>query len=277
MWDGRETVPGQSIFVDLSQQASDATQGHAQGAPLTDAQRESIVNFETALTTTQAYDFKARALDDARGKGGPDRASTQKFYIGINDLFGDARTGAPFDSNVFTIYERWADRMGTGVDVHRRAVARGESLFNTRAINISGVSGINDEAAFGHPTNVVGTCTTCHDTPNAGNHSVAAPLNIGIADASRRTPDLPLYTLRNKLTHELTQTTDPGRALISGRWKDIGRFKGPILRGLAARAPYFHNGFAADLDAVVDFYDGRFAMQLTAQEKSDLVAFLEAL
>ena len=94
---------------------------------------------------------------------------------------------------------------------------------------------------------VNGTCTTCHDTPNSGNHSVAAPLDIGIADASRRTVDMPLYTLRNKTTGATIQTTDPGRALITGKWKDIGRFKGPVLRGLAARAPYFHNGSAKDL------------------------------
>jgi cytochrome c peroxidase len=88
---------------------------------------------------------------------------------------------------------------------------------------------------------------------------------------------MPLYTFRNKTTRELKQTTDPGRAMISGKWKHIGRFKGPILRGLAARAPYFHNGLAADLGAVLDFYDGRFAMHLTAQEKADLVAFLQSL
>src|SRR5256885_9365089 len=49
MWDGRETVPGQAIHLDLSQQANDATQGHAQGPPLSGAQRESIVAMETAL------------------------------------------------------------------------------------------------------------------------------------------------------------------------------------------------------------------------------------
>jgi cytochrome c peroxidase len=58
---------------------------------------------------------------------------------------------------------------------------------------------------------------------------------------------MPLYTLRNLHTGEVMRTTDPGRAMVTGRWKDIGRFKGPILRGLAARAPYFHNGFAATL------------------------------
>jgi hypothetical protein len=87
---------------------------------------------------------------------------------------------------------------------------------------------------------------------------VALPINIGIADASRRTSDLPLYTLQNKATGERVKTTDPGRALVTGRWADIGKFKGPILRGLAARAPYFHNGSAASLADVVKFYDERF-------------------
>ena len=73
------------------------------------------------------------------------------------------------------------------------------------------------------------------------------------------------------------QTTDPGRALISGKWKDIGRFKGPILRGLAARAPYFHNGSAKHFQAVIDFYDQRFGIGFTDQEKADLIAFLRTL
>jgi cytochrome c peroxidase len=88
---------------------------------------------------------------------------------------------------------------------------------------------------------------------------------------------LPLYSLRRKGTSQTIQTTDPGRALISGKWDDIGRFKTPILRGLAARAPYFHNGSAPTLDSVVRFYDRRFGMQLTSQEFADLVAFLRTL
>jgi cytochrome c peroxidase len=73
------------------------------------------------------------------------------------------------------------------------------------------------------------------------------------------------------------QTTDPGRALVSGKFADVGKFKGPILRGLAARAPYFHNGSAQSLDDVVTFYNSRFNIGLTAREQSDLVAFLKAL
>ena len=65
--------------------------------------------------------------------------------------------------------------------------------------------------------------------------------------------------------------------MITGKWADIGKFMGPILRALAARAPYFHNGSAATLEEVVEFYEARFNIGLTAREKADLVAFLRAL
>jgi cytochrome c peroxidase len=65
--------------------------------------------------------------------------------------------------------------------------------------------------------------------------------------------------------------------MITGKWADIGKFKGPILRALAARAPYFHNGSAETLEEVVEFYETRFNIGLTAREKADLVAFLRAL
>jgi cytochrome c peroxidase len=159
----------------------------------------------------------------------------------------------------------------------RRSIARGQAIFNSHPITISGVSGINDEVAFGKPATLKGTCGTCHDTPNGGDHSVVAPLNLGLVDASRRTPDMPLYTLRNKTTGETVQVTDPGRAMIDGKWSHIGRFKGPMLRNLAPRAPYFHNGSATDLWAVVEFYNQRFNIEFSKQEKSDLVAFLRSL
>jgi cytochrome c peroxidase len=65
--------------------------------------------------------------------------------------------------------------------------------------------------------------------------------------------------------------------MVTGKWGDVGKFKGPILRALAARAPYFHNGSAATIEEVVDFYNTRFNIGLTNREKSDLVAFLNAL
>ena len=64
---------------------------------------------------------------------------------------------------------------------------------------------------------------------------------------------------------------------MTGRWQDVGRFKGPTLRALAARAPYFHNGSAKDLNEVVRFYNERFSIEFTDQERADLVAFLKVL
>jgi cytochrome c peroxidase len=50
-----------------------------------------------------------------------------------------------------------------------------------------------------------------------------------------------------------------------------------VLRALASRPPYFHNGAAADLAAVVDFYEQRFGIGLAEGEREDLVAFLRTL
>jgi len=49
------------------------------------------------------------------------------------------------------------------------------------------------------------------------------------------------------------------------------------LRGLAGRAPYFHNGSAATLLDVVNFYDERFNIGFTEQDRRDLAAFLQTL
>jgi len=66
-------------------------------------------------------------------------------------------------------------------------------------------------------------------------------------------------------------TTDPGKALITRKCSDFNRGKGPIPRGLSARAPYFHNGAAKNLSEIVNFYNLRFDMKLTDQEKAELL------
>jgi cytochrome c peroxidase len=272
MWDGRETLPGRDIVFDLLDQANGATLGHAQAAAgLSDADRQAIVDFETGLHTAQSVDTIAGPLNGGGATGGVDALALQDFYVGINDvLVGDIKTGAAFTPGVFNLYSAWAGSL----DAAKAQVARGQALFNGKRINITQVGGLND--ALGVET-IPGTCTTCHDAPNYGHHSVKLPINIGTADGSRRTDDMPLYTLRNVATGATVQTTDPGRALISGKWADIGKFKGPILRGLAGRAPYFHNGMAASLADAVTFYNGRFSIGFTEQEKADLVAFLKTL
>src|SRR6516162_9207318 len=296
MWDGREP----SLF----NQAIDATLGHAQAAvaPSSEQQRQ-IVSFEGCMQAADpvlcadipagAGVFTAQILDDAGldlsrdgANGGPISLSKRlaKFFVGVNDPLGQNPTGAPFDPAIFDLYGNWGNMREHGPASERRqAIARGEALFNSTKINITGVAGLND--ALNQPI-IPGFCGTCHDTPNVGNHSVKAPLNIGVANAGAASPPaldisgLPVFTIwctNGPLTGQMFEVTDPGRALITGKCADIGKVKGPILRGLAARAPYFHNGSAATLADVVEFYNKRFDIGFTDQERADLVAFLSAL
>jgi hypothetical protein len=282
MWDGRETFKNadgtfKPVTDDLAHQAVDATTGHAQGAVPTAEQVRQILDFETHIFTAQIHDQDAGDLSDDGAKGGPLHLSSQEFFIGINDPLGQNPTGAAFSSRIFDIYDKWSKIRNHDYDEHtaaRRAVARGEKLFNTLPIPIKGVAGLNDVLQV---ETINGFCGTCHDSPNVGDHSVPAPLNIGLVDLSRRTPDLPLVTVICNATGQITQVTDIGRAMVTGKCADIGKFKGPILRGLAGRAPYFHNGMAATLDDVIDFYQQRFNLGLTEQQQSDLVAFLKSL
>jgi cytochrome c peroxidase len=282
MWDGRETLKDadgsfQPINFDLAQQAASATMIHAQGQRPTDEQIQQIIDFETHIFTAQTQDREAGELNDDGARGGPAALSQQEFFIGINDPLGMNPTGAPFLSTIFSLYDHWEHIGDRRYDEHtsaRRAVAGGQKLFNTLPIPITGVAGLNDVLKV---DTIHGFCGTCHDSPNVGDHSVPAPLNIGLVDASRRTADLPLITVKCSATGLVTQVSDIGRAMVTGKCADIGKFKGPILRGLAGRAPYFHNGSAATLDDVVDFYNTRFNLNLSQRDRDDLVAFLETL
>jgi len=300
MWDGRESSPQTGtqkitfstnpgdLLADLAHQAVDATNNHAQGStPLTPQQQQEIVNFEMALTTAQALDYRAGALNADGATGGPVTLAAETapaFFVGINDPLGGNPHGAPFTPVIFRLFDAWAtaqshggDDQADGDQRNRRAsIARGEVLFNSKPIQITGVAGLNDDLKR---VTIPGTCGTCHDSPNVGNHSVSAPLNIGVGELNSPldVTYLPVITLQNKITFEIKTTTDPGRALITGLWKDVGRLKGPILRGLPSRAPYFHNGSAESLSDVIDFYNKRFNVGITPQEKKDLMAFLSTL
>ncbi len=163
-----------------------------------------------------------------------------------------------------------------------------------------------DKIAAGQPIH----CVTCHATHNLGNNP--NPNFIGrigtdsieileallatrrlqdplIENVLRNARKLPLYCLRPNSdpaafdsapcgTHPGdVKTTDPGRAMVTGLIADVGKFKPPILRNLAARLPLFHAGTGSTVFELIDFYDARFQINLTKQQKSDLAKFLLAL
>lgn len=303
MFDGREThVPLNSgatflanLNADLTQQALDATTTHAQAAkPPTPGQLADIDAFELGLFSAQVYDVDAGLLSARGANGGPANLAAQRYYPGINDSLGADTTGAAFNPASMTLFTAWS-----ALDAARNRIAAGAALFNSAPVQISNVRGLNDNAALGSPSTFTGTCTTCHDAPNVGDHSFPLPLDIGTGHsalpgaepdpnvaaglAELSMPDLPVYRISgcpnpfNPGQPESFDTTDPGKALISGLCSDFNRGKGPILRGLAARAPYFHNGSAADLNELVNFYNQRFQMNLTEEQKEALVAFLNSL
>jgi hypothetical protein len=330
MFDGRESSPLtgtqkityeqpphnlDNLIFDLKHQSVDATTGHAQGdgsRPTPDEQTQ-IVNFEMALSTAQIIDNLAGRLDAHSATGGPLPLTTEPFFIGINSSVrfllpppqfnfeppgglvtpGDGQ----FTPAIFNPFDAWSSMPQSSP---RAAIAHGQAIFNSKPINITDVAGITDDVSSGGlvkggMSSLTGTCGTCHDTPNIGNHSFPTPLDIGTGDPSlsnggvnlggldiRYLPSitvckLDLSTDPPTPTNNCKTTTDLGQALIDGKFDHVGKIKGPILRGLSARAPYFHNGSAQTLLDVVHFYENRFGLVLSPQEESDLVAFLRAL
>ena len=324
MFDGRESsaVTGTtkilysnyptSLLNDLAHQSVDATTSHAQGDGTrpTPAEQQQIVNFEMALFTAQDGGHDTGALYAQGAKGGPKPLAAQPFFISANSSVDFLLPQPPlfeapgglvtpgdghFTSAIFNPFDAWAS---LPKEDPRASVARGQTIFNSRPINITGVSGINDDLSAGGlvsggVASLTGTCGTCHDTPNVGNHSFPTPLDIGTGTPNHSNPSvnlggidvsyLPSITVCKKdpitgvATINCKTTTDLGQALIDGHFDHVGKIKGPILRGLSARAPYFHNGSAQTLLDAVHFYENRFGLVLTPQEESDLVAFLSAL
>jgi cytochrome c peroxidase len=308
MFDGRETIVplndgstfAQNLKTDLTHQALDAVLIHAQASrPPSLQQLAEIVQLESGLYTGQYVDDHAGPLMMDGGNGGPQYLSTQPYYPGINDSLGGDPNGGTFDSSAMKLYDQWlqSDGRPSNYDDARAMIAAGEQIFNSSNLVITAVRGLNNNPQLNYPPVLNGTCTTCHDTPNVGNHSFPLPLDIGTShsvtfEGNSRiaaglsqldSPDVPIYLItgctnpQNPAQHLTFYTSDPGKGLISGRCVDVNRGKGPVLRGLAARAPYFHNGSAPDLEHLVNFYNNRFSMNLTDEQKQQLVAFLKSL
>lgn len=105
-------------------------------------------------------------------------------------------------------------------------------------------------------------------------------------------PDFTGDEFRNIGLYDGQELTDKGRFDVTGDSNDLGKFKTPGLRNVALTAPYMHNGMFASLEEVIEFYSNPYdfvttpinmdtlmvePLNLTAQQKKDLVNFLNSL
>lgn len=241
-WDGGNSVLVNGVLdqhAGLVNQARRNVTGGQQGPPASDEVIADIVAFEESLFTAQLIVPGAGRLDSDGARGGPEALSTMSKLAGRFDLF-----------------DAWANHGNP----KRAQIARGQELFN------------NTNAG-------ARSCNGCHNSANNGTNINNTLFDIRTASEGARTPDLPLYTFRHRTDEKVPprKLTDAGRGQVTGAWADLGKFKTPTLRALAARAPYFHNGIAATLEDVVRHYENHFGFVFTDEERADLVAFLNAL
>ncbi len=245
-WHDQNANGSGDVHAGLVNQAAGNITGGQQGAPAAPETVEAIADYEEGLAFAQQVVFGVGSLTSCGAQGGPENLSEQ----------------APVNAR-FDLFDAWIDLVPgscttRAADRRRAQIARGQELFN----------GANPGG---------GSCRGCHNAANNGSNVSGTLFDIGASRAEFREPGMPIYTVRNIMTGEERQTTDPGRALRSGRWADMDRFKVPSLRGLSARAPYFHNGIADTLEDVVIHYEEALGFVFTAQQRADLVAFMQAL
>jgi cytochrome c peroxidase len=197
--------------------------------------------------------------------GGPPLLGAENLARGV------AGVGVfPAADNLAASFDTWRNLSAANLAIRQRAfresVLRGVDLFASRVFRL----------ADGRQ----GTCASCH------RQGINPPIDVGTTNlpTAKESPELPLFRITcdasaspHPQLGRTFLTQDPGRALITGKCADVGSIVIQQLRGLTARAPYFANGSARDLRELVDFFDRRFKMGLTDNERQDLVNFLSIL
>jgi cytochrome c peroxidase len=237
MWDGANTV-GTVLRDGLIRQARGNVTGAQQGTPAPDAIIFDMVDYELALSHAQLIGAMVGWLDADGANGGPAVANAQ-----------------PLVNARFDLYDAWQN----AGNPWRKQIWRGQEIFN----NINAPSGRS--------------CRGCHNAANNGQNVNGTLFDVGASRPDLANADMAVYTFQRNSDGAILESTDPGRGIRSGNFADLNRFKTPNLRGLAARAPYFHNGIAETLDEVVDHYETALGFVFTAEEQADLVAFMAAL
>jgi len=268
---------GDAREATLRTQAMNAVLGHEQASHgPTPQQLDRIIAFESQVYVAQA----AHEYEGALAVPGAPLA------LGVEALRDRQKGVVTSEADLaFGDFKEWKE----SPKYYRASIARGADIFSRRQFWVRDAAHLN-AGARGNP--VKGTCATCHSSPMTGQDMRAGWIDAGTTNYPTwtepgtwvDTSELPVFKITcNKdadphpYLGRVIYTTDPGRAMISGKCADVGSIVMQQLRGLAARAPYFANGSAKTLREVVDFYDRRFDIKLSDADKDDLVNFLGVL
>ncbi|MCY1673013.1 hypothetical protein OVA07_18575 [Novosphingobium sp. SL115] len=260
-------------------QMEDAAATHLQMLKkLSPAQRQQLQDFELRIYTAMQISKSGGAVDTTGAKAGPARLR-------------DSEPGAlgSIGEPVWSEFSGWekiapadAAKLSPQQLAFRQSVARGAKVFRDKTFLITDTAGINSRIGFGNP--VRNSCVFCHNMSQMGNDVAPGQVDLGTTTLPFADPwdDLPLFRVTctgrpHPHYGKMIYTYDPGFALTSGKCADVGKITLQSMRGLSARAPYFSNGLARDLRGVVDYYERRYSIGYTEQEKQDLVNLMSVL
>jgi hypothetical protein len=263
----------------LRAQAMDAMRVHLQVMGDPDAaQIAQIIAFESEIYTAQSTDKKGGKLDGAGAKGGP--ATLASVQAGALQYSREP---------IWQEFLPWSDATSLVLAdseeqrQFRASVARGADVFVNRSFLISDSAGITN-MGFGNP--VRNGCAFCHNMQRTGMDVAPGQIDIGITNSpfAESSTNMPLFRLTcgpNFAPHPhlgaVVFSQDPGYALTTGRCRDIGKITAQQMRALAARPPYFSDGSAKTIREIVDYYDRRYRIGYTEQEKQDLTNLMSVL
>lgn len=286
--DTGETVP-QQLMADgrgltPQHQARDAASTHLELLEeFSKAQLQQIEEFERQIFGAQSYD---KVAGDLTSESSPPGLGPKALVISPKARLGNN----PLNKN-FGDFSMWLNDEANGeqpsedvVSSFKASVARGANVFRNVRFYISDVGMYNDKG-LGNPFKR--SCGSgCHNTLSMGMDLSPGFMDLGLNNFpwQHTRDDLPLFKITCRedvrphafLGREI-YTHDPGRALVTGKCTDVGATMTQQMRGLAARAPYFAGGASANLRELVDFYDRRFNIGYTEQQKVDLVNFMRTL
>ncbi len=265
--------------ANLRLQMEDAAASHLQLiGRLTPDMIRQLQDFELRIYSAQQEGPGGIRLDSLRASGGPAKLR-------------DSEPGAlgSIGMPVWSEFAAWesippeeAARLSPEELAFRQSVARGARVFREKMFLITDSAGINSRIGFGNP--VRNSCVFCHNMSQMGNDVAPGQVDLGttVLPFADPMPDLPLFRITctgrpHPHYGRTILTYDPGFALTSGRCEDVGKITLQSMRSLSSRAPYFSNGLARDLRGIVDYYERRYNIGYTEQERQDLVNLMSVL